>query len=171
MKKKKLGDVTSINIKALQSGVSSDGGKTHALNVIPTEAIAGFDIRIAPGMDIAAMGRMLDAWCAAEGVSWEFASWTKPMHAHYTTSLDADNVWWQLFQKACARMGEKLETEVFPAATDSRYLRKAGMQAIGFSPMKNTEILLHEHDEYLHKDTFLRGIEVYETIFRDMFAH
>ncbi|KAF1779487.1 Peptidase M20, dimerization domain [Phytophthora cactorum] len=171
MKKKKLGDVTSINITALQSGVSQDGGKTHALNVIPTNAIAGFDIRISPEMDISAMGKKLDEWCAAEGVSWEFASWTKPMHEHYVTSLDNDNIWWQLFQKSCARIGEKIEMEIFPAATDSRYLRKAGVQAIGFSPMKKTEILLHEHNEYLHKDTFLHGIKVYETIFRDVFAH
>ncbi|KAG1703987.1 hypothetical protein DVH05_006993 [Phytophthora capsici] len=172
MKKKKLGDVTSINITALQSGVSQDGGKTHALNVIPTEAIAGFDIRISPEMDISAMGKKLDEWCAAEGVSWEFASWTKPMHQHYVTSLDEENEWWHLFQKSCDRIGEKLETEIFPAATDSRYLRKAGVQAIGFSPMKKTEILLHEHNEYLHKDTFLHGIKVYEAIFQEMlFAH
>ncbi|CAH0516023.1 unnamed protein product [Peronospora belbahrii] len=171
MTKKKLGDVTSINITALQSGVSCDNGKTHALNVIPTEAIAGFDIRISPRMDINAMGKMLDEWCAAEDVSWEFASWTKPMHQHYVTLLDTDNVWWQLFQKSCARLNVMLETEIFPAATDSRYLRKAGIQAIGFSPMKQTEILLHEHNEYLHKDTFLYGIKVYEAIFRDMFAY
>lgn len=171
MKKKKLGDVTTINLTALKSGVSHDGGKTHALNVIPTEAIAGFDIRISPQMDIKAMGAMLDEWCAAEGVSWEFASWTKPLHKHYLTSLDDDNAWWQLFQKTCQRIGENLETEVFPAATDSRFLRKAGVPAIGFSPMKRTEILLHEHNESLHKDTFLRGIDVYVAIFQDMFAH
>ncbi|RLN02676.1 hypothetical protein BBJ28_00021904, partial [Nothophytophthora sp. Chile5] len=171
IKKKKLGDVTTVNISALQSGVSRDGGKTHALNVIPTEAIAGFDIRISPGMDIKAMEAMLDEWCAAEGVSWEFAHWTIPLKEHYTTSLDAENVWWQLFQKSCARIGETVETEIFPAATDSRYLRKMGVPAIGFSPMKRTEILLHEHNESLHKDTFLHGIDVYVAIFQDMFAH
>lgn len=31
-----------------QAGVTSDGGKTYALNVIPIEAKAGFDIRISP---------------------------------------------------------------------------------------------------------------------------
>ncbi|KAF1784422.1 Peptidase M20, dimerization domain [Phytophthora cactorum] len=92
MKKKKLGDVTTINITALQSGVSQDGGITHALNVIPTEAIAGFDIRVSPEMDMKAMKAKLDEWCAAEGVSWEFAPWTDPLHDHYVTSLDADNV-------------------------------------------------------------------------------
>ena len=52
MKKKTLGDVTTINLTHLKSGVSVDGGKTYALNVIPTEAIAGFDVRISPKMDI-----------------------------------------------------------------------------------------------------------------------
>ncbi|KAL4099315.1 hypothetical protein PRIC1_007121 [Phytophthora ramorum] len=93
------------------------------------------------------------------------------MHEHYVTTLDADNVWWQLFQKSCARIGETLEMEIFPAATDSRFLRKMGVPAIGFSPMKQTEILLHEHNESLSKETFLHGISVYVSVFQDMFAH
>lgn len=52
MKKKKLGDVTTLNITVLKSGVTSDGGQTYALNVIPTEAVAGFDVRIAPDVDL-----------------------------------------------------------------------------------------------------------------------
>lgn len=64
-----------------------------------------------------------------------------------------------------------VETEVFPAATDSRFMRKLGIPALGFSPMSNTEILLHEHNESLHKDTFVKGIAVYVTIFQDMFVH
>ena len=117
------------------------------------------------------MGEKLDEWCATVGVSWEFASWTNPMHEHYITSLDADNIWWQLFRASCARMGVELETVIFPAATDSRFFRKIGVPAIGFSPMKQTEILLHEHNENLPKDVFLNGIEVYVNIFQDMFAH
>ncbi|KOM25501.1 hypothetical protein LR48_Vigan107s002000 [Vigna angularis] len=38
--------------------------------------------------------------------------------------------------------------EVFPAATDSRYFRDLGLPAIGFSPMANTPLLLHDHNEY-----------------------
>lgn len=54
MKKKKLGDVTTVNITVLKSGVSTDGGQTYAMNVIPTEAVAGFDVRISPHHDMAA---------------------------------------------------------------------------------------------------------------------
>jgi aminoacylase len=69
------------------------------------------------------------------------------------------------------KMGIPIEPEVFPAATDSRFIRKIGIPAFGFSPMNNTEILLHEHNEMVHKDVFLKGIEVYVTLFKDMFSH
>lgn len=53
---------------------------------------------------------------------------------------------------------------MFPGGTDSRYLRSVGIPAIGFSPMINTPVLLHDHDEYLHADVFLKGIEIYKKI-------
>jgi hypothetical protein len=36
----------------LSGGVSSDGGVSYALNVSPTEAEAGFDLRIPPHIDL-----------------------------------------------------------------------------------------------------------------------
>ena len=32
------------------------------------------------------------------------------------------------------------------------------------SPMRNTPILLHDHDEFLGVDVFLEGIRVYEAL-------
>uniref|UniRef100_K3X9N4 N-acyl-aliphatic-L-amino acid amidohydrolase n=1 Tax=Globisporangium ultimum (strain ATCC 200006 / CBS 805.95 / DAOM BR144) TaxID=431595 RepID=K3X9N4_GLOUD len=172
MKKKKLGDVTTLNITVLESGVSTDGGKTHALNVIPTQAIAGFDVRVSPSLDLTEFKAMLDKWCAAEGLSWYFAPWWKdPIREHYTTKIDDDNVWWKLFKGSCEKLDVPVEAEVFPAATDSRFIRRLGIPAFGFSPMNKTEILLHEHNESLHKDTFLRGIDVYTAIFQDVLSH
>ncbi|XP_029657683.1 aminoacylase-1-like [Octopus sinensis] len=59
----------------------------------------------------------------------------------------------------------ELETQVmiFPAGTDARYLR-AGIPVLNFSPMNNTPVLPHDHDEYLNVDTFLRGIDIYQII-------
>ncbi|TMW63753.1 hypothetical protein Poli38472_002694 [Pythium oligandrum] len=172
MAKKKLGDVTTINLTMLKSGVTADGGQTYALNVIPTEATAGFDVRISPEMDVELFKAMLDKWCEEEGVTWEFPmKVTGPLPKHAVTKIDDTNVWWELFKGACDKLGMQVETEIFPAATDSRYFRQLGIPALGFSPMNNTEILLHEHNERLHKDTFLRGIDVYEAIFSDMFAY
>lgn len=64
------------------------------------------------------------------------------------TVLDKENPWWNLFQEAVRKAGRKLgKPEIFPAATDARYLRNTGLPAIGFSPMANTPILLHDHNE------------------------
>merc|ERR1712136_167944 len=65
---KKLGDVTTLNVTMLKGGVSLDGGKTYALNVIPTEFEAGFDVRISPNVATAEFKAKLDAWGAAGGV-------------------------------------------------------------------------------------------------------
>ena len=35
---------------------------------------------------------------------------------------------------------------------------------LGFSAINNTPILLHDHNEYLNENTFLRGIDIYQDI-------
>lgn len=66
------------------------------------------------------------------------------------------------FSVFCSNL--KTKVQVFPGGTDSRYLRSVGIPAIGFSPMINTPVLLHDHDEFLHADMYLRGIEIYKKI-------
>ncbi|KAL0307611.1 UNVERIFIED_CONTAM: Aminoacylase-1 [Sesamum calycinum] len=56
--------------------------------------------------------------------------------------------------------------EIFPASTDACYFRELGLPAIGFSPMANTPILLHDHNEFLNKNEYLRGIDIYESIIK-----
>lgn len=66
------------------------------------------------------------------------------------TETDSSNPWWNLLENAVELAGGKLgKPEVFPAATDSRYFRELGLPAIGFSPMANTPVLLHDHNEVI----------------------
>ncbi|KAF6037141.1 hypothetical protein EB796_004549 [Bugula neritina] len=65
---------------------------------------------------------------------------------------------------AIDKCGVKIVKEIFPAGTDSRYLRDIGLPAIGFSPMNRTPILLHDHNEYLNEKIFLDGVQIYKTI-------
>lgn len=103
---------------------------------------------------------MLDGWCAEEGLSWEFAPWTSPITAHHVSSTDATtNPWWGVFESACSTVGLEIEPEIFPAGTDSRFLRALGIPAFGFSPLANSPVLLHEHNEYVDKKVFLDGIK------------
>uniref|UniRef100_A0A8C2TP59 N-acyl-aliphatic-L-amino acid amidohydrolase n=1 Tax=Coturnix japonica TaxID=93934 RepID=A0A8C2TP59_COTJA len=147
-----LGDVTSLNLTMLEGGVS--------FNVVPSEMSVGFDIRIPPTVDLKAFEEQVAAWCreAGDGVTYEFLQ--KCMDQHITSTEDSDP-WWKAFSGVCRDMKLPLKLEIFPAATDSRYIRAAGYPALGFSPMNRTPVLLHDHNEFLNEDVFLRGIDIY----------
>lgn len=148
----RLGDVTTINLTMLEGGVQ--------FNVVPNEMKVGFDIRIAPTVDLVEMEERIKTWCAdaGEDVTYEFV---QKGTDQTLTSIDTADPWWNAFSTACESMGMKIEKEIFPANTDSRFLREAGYPALGFSPMNNTPILLHDHNEFLNEDVFLRGIDIY----------
>mmetsp|Transcript_8032 Transcript_8032/g.11890 ORF Transcript_8032/g.11890 Transcript_8032/m.11890 type:complete len:313 (+) Transcript_8032:168-1106(+) len=168
----KLGDVTTLNLTMIQAGVQV--GDTFAYNCVPPIAKCAFDIRISPHDDPSSIGTMLDMWCqecssdAENGckVEWnmidEQTGGLTRYGKHALTSYDAKvNPWYGVFASAMEGMSLKFEPEVFPAATDSRFLRALGIRALGFSPMRNTEIMLHEDDEYLEEEVFSEGIGVY----------
>ena len=164
---KKLGDVTTLNLTMLKAGVSGDEGKTYALNVIPTCAEAGFDIRVPPEVPCKEISDMLDNWTKSEGLSWQYAPWLgTPIAEHYLSSIDpVKSQWWKLISETFETdFGTKLEPEIFPAGTDSRFLRENGIPSYGFSPMAKSPVLLHEHNEYIAVDVFKKGIDVYETL-------
>jgi len=156
---KTLGDVITLNLTRLNGGVQH--------NVIPTEVTAGFDIRVPPTVDLKEFLKKLDSWTSEEGVSYEFIQDTFSLENPYT-KLTGDNIWWARFKDSCAKHNMKLNIEIFPAATDSRFIRLLGLPAFGFSPINNTPILLHDHNEFLNEKVFLRGIEIYETIITDL---
>ncbi|PKK20415.1 aminoacylase 1 [Columba livia] len=147
-----LGDVTSLNLTMLEGGVS--------FNVVPSEMAVGFDVRIPPTMDLKAFEEQVAAWCrdAGDGVTYEF--FQKCMDQNVTSTEESDP-WWKAFSGACSVRKLQLKLEIFPAATDSRYIRAVGHPAIGFSPMNRTPVLLHDHNEFLNEQVFLRGIDIY----------
>lgn len=153
--RKSLGDVTSLNITTLQAGVSV--GDTFAYNCVPPLAKCSLDIRISPHVQPKEIGDLLDTWCREcsknehNKIEWSFMNGQGSItQGHATTSTDPiQNPWYAAFRDAMTGMGMTIDPQVFPAATDSRFLRALGIRALGFSPMKNTEIMLHENDEYI----------------------
>jgi len=161
---KKLGDVTTLNLTMLNGGVGSAAGWN--LNVIPMEAEAGFDIRIPPSVNLEEFEEKIKEWTKEDGMTYEFLHKTT---VNPVTSLDRNvNKLWGVFADACAKIKVELEPEIFPAGTDGRQLRCVGIPCLGFSPMNNTPIMLHEHNEFLNRKVFLSGIKVYETILADL---
>ena len=112
--------MTTLNVTMLNAGVSCDGGKTYALNVIPTEAEAGFDVRICPTLATAEFKAMLDKWCSAEGLSWTFAPWTAPLHSHFLTDTNRHtSPFFGIFEDTATKIGRELFGDPAPSADGS----------------------------------------------------
>ena len=64
------------------------------------------------------------------------------------TATNDSNPWWVVFKQAVTLAGGKLaKPEILASTTDARYIRHKGIPALGFSPMSNTAILLHDNNE------------------------
>ncbi|KAK6174932.1 hypothetical protein SNE40_013488 [Patella caerulea] len=150
-----LGDVTTVNLTMVEGGVQ--------MNVIPAEMKASFDIRIPPTVNLEEFEKKINMWCKEAGEGIRIVYPVRGM-SQDITSISSEDKWWAAFSSACSNQNMKIQTEIFPAATDSRFVRSCGIPAIGFSPMNYTPILLHDHNEYLNEDIFLRGIEIYQEI-------
>jgi aminoacylase len=126
-------------------------------------------MRVPPSVPFAEIRKLLDEWTEEEGVTWEFAQegGGNPLTEHHVTSIDREkNPWFALFYDTLAKRGVTLNPEVFPASTDARFVRAAKVPAFGFSPMRKTPMLLHDHNEFIGEEVFLEGIEVFEALVR-----
>ncbi|XP_020817381.1 aminoacylase-1-like [Drosophila serrata] len=155
--KLQIGDVTTINLTTVNGGVQS--------NVVPPYITATFDCRLSLDTDIAEFEANLHKWCAEAGgdIEFEFGSNWRKGHIP-PTATDASNPFWLAFKSATDELGLSINLQVFPGGTDSRYIRNAGIPALGFSPMNHTPVLLHDHDEFLEAETYLKGVQIYQKI-------
>ncbi|KAK7310331.1 hypothetical protein RJT34_07784 [Clitoria ternatea] len=167
---KAQGDVVSVNMVFLKAGTPSPTG--FVMNLQPSEAEAGFDIRVPPTADQESLERRIaEEWApSSRNMSFYFKQKVPVLDKSgkpVLTKTDASNPWWAMLEDAVQMAGGKIgKPEVFPASTDSRYFREHGLPAIGFSPMINTPVLLHDHNEFLNKDVYLKGIKIYESIIK-----
>ncbi|XP_054275221.1 aminoacylase-1 isoform X1 [Macrosteles quadrilineatus] len=147
-----IGDVTTINLTSLKGGVQT--------NVVPPELTVAFDCRLSVETDHQEFENWINEVCkaAGDGISVEYEI---KQDLIKTTTLDSTNPWWTSFKSKADKLGLKLKCNIFPGGTDSRYIRQVGIPAFGFSPMNNTPVLLHDHDEFLNEKVFLQGIKIY----------
>ena len=152
----KLGDVTTINITAINGGTTNDGGKTFAPDVIPANAFLLADIRIAL-QDTEAVWSELNALVRDFDLKLDMLTDGKG-----APHSDTQNAIMRALCDSIGQWGAAVEPAVFPAATDSRYVRRAGVNAYGFSPLRLMPSLLHDHNEALSRAGYIEGVDVYE---------
>jgi len=152
-----LGDVTTVNLTLVNGGVQ--------VNVVPAEITLGFDIRVPPTVDYEKQMKVFASWVEDAGAK---AEWPDYFLIKAMTAIDDSNPWWKAFSGTLKSLGLKYKTEIFIGATDARFLRDLGYPALGFSPMANTPVLLHDHDERLNEKVYLKGVTIYESLISNL---
>ncbi|KFK35784.1 hypothetical protein AALP_AA4G036200 [Arabis alpina] len=162
-------EVVSVNPVYMKAGTVSSNGDVM-MNMQPSEAEVGYDLRLPPMADPDVMKkRIAEEWAPAIR-NMTYTIKEKGMLRDHLgrlimTPANDSNPWWSIFKQAVEATGEKLaKPEILASTTDARYIRALGIPLFGFSPMKNTPILLHDHNEFLKDTVFMKGIEVYESI-------
>uniref|UniRef100_A0A1B6H7Z7 N-acyl-aliphatic-L-amino acid amidohydrolase n=1 Tax=Homalodisca liturata TaxID=320908 RepID=A0A1B6H7Z7_9HEMI len=150
-----LGDVISINLTMIEGGVQS--------NVLPPELKVVFDCRVNMDTDHEEFDEWLRDVCkeAGEGVTLLQPNKKKKVEPMV---LDSGNPWWCVLKGEFEKMQLRVKPSILPGSTDARFIRNLGIPVFNFSPINNTPVLLHEHDEFLNAKVFLRGIDIYVNI-------
>ncbi|KAJ8551207.1 hypothetical protein K7X08_000577 [Anisodus acutangulus] len=162
-------EVISVNPVFLKAGTPSPTG--FVMNMQPSEAEAGFDIRMPPTADPQLMRKIIEEqWAPAwRNMTYEITEkgFLRDNMGRPLMTLASDtNPWWSVFNEAVTRAGGKLsKPEILASTTDARFMRRLGIPTFGFSPMKNTPILLHDHNEFLKDTVYLEGIKHLKTCF------
>ena len=138
------------------------------VNVVPDKFVLNFDIRISPTLDLAQFEARLRGWLAEAGPEVSLRFLVDPVTDQSLTSVAPEDPWFSGMARAFAAHGLEVRPQIFAANTDARYLRAAGIAVFGFSPLPHTPILLHDHDEFLNESVFLRGIDIFEDIVRNL---
>ncbi|CAF0892433.1 unnamed protein product [Rotaria sordida] len=157
-----LGNITTVNLTKMGGGVQ--------INVVPDQYTLGFDCRIEPN-SYDSFKKFLDDLIQRvpkENNNEITINYLQDSGPLVLTDIEKPSWWLNSFKRTCEEMKCKLNWTIFPAGTDARFLRNVGYPAIGFSPMINTPVLLHDHNEYLHKDVFLHGIEIYVKLIENL---
>ncbi|KAK9078986.1 hypothetical protein SSX86_000655 [Deinandra increscens subsp. villosa] len=165
-------EVISANPVYLRAGIPSSSDGKFVMNMQPSEAEGGYDVRLPPTVDPDLLKkRIADEWApATRNMSYHIVE-KGPLRDYMgrplITATNDSNPWWAVFKHAVEDCGGKLsKPEILASTTDARYMRVRGIPTFGFSPMKNTPILLHDHNEFLKDTVFLEGIKVYESIIK-----
>ncbi|KAH9621024.1 hypothetical protein KSS87_005307, partial [Heliosperma pusillum] len=164
------GEAISVNLVYLNAGTQSPTG--FVMNMQPSEAEAGIDIRVPPTADQAALEkRIADEWApASRNMTFEYKQKVSVLDKFgkpALTKVDSSNPWWTLLEEAILNAGGKLEKpEIFFGSTDARFFRQQGFPAIGFSPISNTPPLFHDHNEFLNEAEYMKGVDIYASIIK-----
>lgn len=168
-----IGGVVGVNLAFMEGGIpSAESASGYLMNMIPSTARCGYDIRVPPHVDPKMMEAEIESWLLCSngercpGVEYKFVH-----KVNVPAMTQQDSPFWRAFSQGLAESrgqspGPAVQPGVFFAATDARFVREVNVPSIGFSPMELMPVLLHKHDEFITVDGYLSGIKTYESILK-----
>ncbi|KAJ8730728.1 hypothetical protein PYW08_002141 [Mythimna loreyi] len=162
MKTKNSSDYTgysSVNINMLEGGL--------AVNIIPSKMKMAVDMRLATDANVDEMQSLVDSWVQIAGNNTEIY-YKRQEKVSEATAVDDSNPYWVTLKSTLNDMGIKVKPIVCPATSDMISLRNRGIPALGFTTKANTIGRLHAKDEYQNVETFMKGIDVYTQVIKNL---
>lgn len=147
-------DVVTINMNAME------GGSTTSINVVPRQVHGYFDSRIPPHYNLTEMSRLYtEVWTEGTNckVTWVQQGLNNPV-SDLQFPIIHETI--QFFRNRYTNV----KLRYFPAATDARFVRGVGIPCLGISLLSGVPMLLHDHNEYITEEIFIRGIRQYEEL-------
>lgn len=127
-----------------------------SINTIPMSASATIDIRIAPESSIKTMLDKVDAIVSAH----KHAQWHIIAVAEEYDDAQKENVLEHCFEHSIAKQQYVVIKQIFEGATDMRFYRALGIEAIGCTPFVDPS-LLHAHNEYVSYDSLYSAYTIF----------
>lgn len=90
-----IGDVTTINLTMIKGGVQP--------NVVPSDLVACFDMRIAVDVNLKDFENLLEQWCTEVGGGIEF-EWVFRCDTAPPTKVDKTNSYWSALEECFNQM-------------------------------------------------------------------
>ncbi|KAH9634483.1 hypothetical protein HF086_005476 [Spodoptera exigua] len=109
----------------------------------------------------------VDSWLRETGNGTEL-SYIRHEKVSLPTVLDDSNQYWVTLRNTLNNMGITVRSMVCPATSDIMNLRNLGIPALGFTAKSNTISRIHAKNEYINVETFLRGIEIYTELIKNL---
>ncbi|KAF9414377.1 hypothetical protein HW555_007691 [Spodoptera exigua] len=135
----------------------------QAPNIIPSKLSLVVDMRLAPEADADEIQALVDSWLRETGNGTEL-SYIRHEKVSLPTVLDDSNQYWVTLRNT----GITVRSMVCPATSDIMNLRNLGIPALGFTAKSNTISRIHAKNEYINVETFLRGIEIYTELIKNL---
>ncbi|KAL3680812.1 hypothetical protein R1sor_023768 [Riccia sorocarpa] len=161
-------EVVVVNSVYLKSGSPTPEGYT--MNIQPSVVEAGFDVRVPPveGLGPFLTKRIAEEWAPkSRNMTFYFKVKTETQTGEIPiTTADDTNPWWYLLRTAVSKFNATLSPQIANGASDSRYARMGGVNALGITTIQNVPFLIHSHNEVMNGYEFLKGINVTTEIVR-----